>query len=212
MAYFPLFIDLKDKKCLIVGGGQVALRKLLTLLDFDAIVTVVAGDISAEIKLIFGSHSGRVVLIERDFTPSDCEGAVLAVAATDDRAINSRVAKLCREAGIPVNAVDQREDCTFIFPAYVREGNVVAAFSSAGNSPLITQKLKEQMTGILTPLTGQINELLGEKRSALSEAFGPDAAAIYEEIYRACLRAGRVITEEELEEILKKRGVFDNAL
>ena len=166
MAYFPMFLDIEGKHCLVVGGGKVALRKVQVLLDFGAHVTVVAQQIEKEIKDIAeqtqrkadeissmgfprsqerSESYGQVTIYERAYTEEDLQDKVFVVAATDNAAVNHEIAEDARKRNIPVNAVDQPKDCTFIFPSYIRKKNVVGAFSSAGNSPVLTQYLKKQM-------------------------------------------------------------------
>ena len=102
MAYFPMFIDIEKKKCLVAGGGTVALRKVRVLLDFGAQVMVVAPQIDSQILRL----TGNVCVKERTFEPEDLKECVLVVAATDDAAENHRIAQLARENNIPVNAAD----------------------------------------------------------------------------------------------------------
>ena len=174
MAYFPMFVDLTDKTCLVVGGGEVAYRKVKTLLDFDAKVTVVAesvcpklaelaevqdkkilsacdyvtgaGEVTSEDKVQSAcgrnaekadAPKNRVTIWVRPFQKEDCDGRLLVVAATDDRELNHNIAEYCKAAGIMVNAVDQKDDCSFIFSSYVREQNLVAAFHPGGELPLV---------------------------------------------------------------------------
>ena len=134
MAYFPMFVQLKNKKCLVIGGGRIALRKIEVLKDFEADVTVIAPEMIPQIRQI-----DKIRRIFRTFMEEDFKEAELVVAATNDPKVNSEISKICMQRKIPVNAVDQKEDCSFIFPSYVKEGEVVAAFSSGGQSPLITQ-------------------------------------------------------------------------
>ena len=147
MPYFPMFIELKDCPCLVVGGGSIASRKVAVLEDFGAKVTVIAPEISPEIRAM-----GTAICLEKEFDETDIKDWVLVVAATNDARLNRRVSKACRDRKIPVNAVDQIEDCSFIFPAYRKEGDVVAAFSSGGQSPSVAQYLKAYMAPAMTPL------------------------------------------------------------
>lgn len=205
MAYFPMFVDLTDKPCLVVGGGEVAYRKVRTLLDFDAEVTVVAEsvcpklaglaeacDITSEGKILSacgqdaekaetsdkkmlsacdcvtekgGSLRDKITICVRPFQKEDCDGKLLVVAATDDKDLNHNIAEYCKAAGIMVNAVDQKDDCSFIFSSYVKEQNLVAAFSSGGKSPVLTQYLKKKEADILTPFLGTLNEYMGDIRA-----------------------------------------------
>ena len=134
MAYFPMFVQLKNKKCLVIGGGRIALRKIEVLKDFEADVTVIAPEMIPQIRQI-----DKIRRMFRTFMEEDFKEAELVVAATNDPKVNSEISKICMQKKIPVNAVDQKEDCSFIFPSYVKEGEVVAAFSSGGQSPMITQ-------------------------------------------------------------------------
>lgn len=187
MAYFPMFVDLTDKTCLVVGGGEVAYRKVKTLLDFDAKVTVVAENVCPRLAGLAGARNvtsenkmltacgqdaekadaleQKITICVRPFQKEDCDGRLLVVAATDDKELNHNIAEYCKAAGIMVNAVDQKDDCSFIFSSYVREQNLVAAFSSGGKSPVLTQYLKKKETDILTPFLGTLNEYMGDIRA-----------------------------------------------
>ena len=177
-----MFIEIENKNCLVVGGGTVALRKVQVLLDFGAKVHVVAPKILPEICAM---EVQGVSLYPRAFCEEDLNGCVLAVAATDDAALNHQVAECAKNRPIPVNAVDQKEDCSFIFPSYVRQQNVVGAFSSGGNSPVLTQYLKNEMRKVLTPELGNANEYLGSIREQVKAAV--DTEASRKMVYRKVL-------------------------
>lgn len=180
MAYFPMFIDLEGQPCLIVGGGKVALRKVQVLRDFGAAVTVAAPEILREIEAIPG-----VVCLHREYGEELLEGMSLVVAATGDAAMNRVVSRRCRELKIPVNAVDQMEDCSFIFPSYLRRQDLVAAFSSSGKSPLMTQYLKARTEPVMTDFTGELAEYLGSIRSQVKARVATEAKR--REVYRLAL-------------------------
>ena len=202
MAYFPMFVQLEGRPCLVVGGGRVALRKARALRDFGALVTVVADEILEDIKRMEG-----VVWREGHFCPADLKGQALVVAAMDEKEKNHRVSVLCRERKIPVNAVDQIEDCDFIFPAYVKQGEVVAAFSSGGQSPAVAQYLKGRMEPEMTETLGELAVQLGKARERVKRMEPAGVRkGIYEEILRRGLEFGRPLSREELEEILACPG------
>lgn len=202
MAYFPMFVQLEGRPCLVVGGGRVALRKARALRDFGALVTVVADKILEDIKRMEG-----VVWREGNFCPADLKGQALVVAAMDDKEENHRVSVLCRERRIPVNAVDQIEDCGFIFPAYVKQGEVVAAFSSGGQSPAVAQYLKGRMEPEMTETLGELAAQLGKARERVKKMEPAEVRkGVYEEIFRRGLEFGRPLSREELEEILARPG------
>ena len=201
MSYFPMFIELKGKCCLIVGGGKIALRKVEVLKDFGAQVVLIAPVILPEIKKIKG-----VVCREKCFEREDLEGQELVVAATDDQELNHQISEVCRKEKIPVNAVDQTEDCSFIFPAYLKEGEVVAAFSSGGQSPVITQYLKAEMQPVMTPRLGELAACLGSLRKAVHQSVKTEEARkkIYREILQFGLNHDTIPSKEEIERIIEK--------
>ena len=197
-AYFPMFIEIEGRSCLIIGGGRIALHKIRVLSDFGVRMKVVAPEILPEIREL-----DNVDCCERYFEREDLKGQAMVIAATDDKEQNHRVSRMCREEKIPVNDVDQPEDCSFIFPAYLKEGDVVAAFSSGGLSPVITQYLKEQVRPILTPLLGQLADCLGRLRPKVQKSFPMEARKqIYRRILQLGLKKQAVPSEEETERMI----------
>lgn len=208
MAYFPMFVDMTERKCLIVGGGNVAYRKVIVMLDFGAKVTVVAEDICDELRKLTiddiasedktGSYTAnkenRITFIKRRFERKDCDGMEMVIAATDDNALNHEIAEYCKANGIMVNAVDQKADCSFIFPSYIKEKNLVAAFSSGGNSPVLTQYLKGKEQEILTPFLGELNEYMGQIREKVIAQYDTEAERkrVFKEILCAAIDNGRI--------------------
>lgn len=202
MAYFPMFVDLSEKPCLIVGGGKVACRKVKVMLDFGARVRVVAKEISQELRdlerTLADSEDPKLMEIKRkSFEEKDCDGMGLVIAATDDKALNHEIAQYCKMQGIMVNAVDQKEDCSFIFPSYVKEGNLIAAFSSGGNSPVLTQYLKEKEVEILTPFLGDLNEAMGRLRQKVISEYDEESKRkeVLKEILYKAIDRGRLPEE-----------------
>ena len=117
MAYFPLFISLEGLPCLVIGGGRVALRKIRTLSEFGAQITVVAPEILPELEALSGLR-----LIRRRFEEKDLEHMSLVFAASSDQECNRKAARLARKKGIRVNAADLPEECDFFFPALGKRG------------------------------------------------------------------------------------------
>ena len=202
MAYFPMFVDLSEKPCLIVGGGKVACRKVKVMLDFGAKVRVVAKEISQELRdlerTLADSEGPKPMEIKRkSFEEKDCDGIGFVIAATDDKALNHEIAQYCKVQGIMVNAVDQKEDCSFIFPSYVKEGNLIAAFSSGGNSPVLTQYLKEEEVEILTPFLGDLNEAMGRLRQKVISEYDEEnkRKEVLKEILYKAIDRGRLPEE-----------------
>ena len=201
MAYFPMFVQLKNKKCLVIGGGRIALRKIEVLKDFEADVTVIAPEMISQIRQI-----DKIRRIFRTFMEKDFKDAELVVAATDDQKVNSEISKICMQQKIPVNAVDQKEDCSFIFPSYVKEEEVVAAFSSGGQSPLITQYLKEKIKPDLNEELGQIAQILGSLRSLVKSCIATEQErkAFYKELLQIGLEDIDSLEEQRINEIIQK--------
>lgn len=208
MAYFPMFVDMTKRECLIVGGGNVAYRKVIVMLDFGAKVTVVAEDICDELRKLAiddiasedktGSYTAnkenRITFIKRRFERKDCDGMEMVIAATDDSVLNHEIAEYCEAKDIMVNAVDQKADCSFIFPSYIKEKNLVAAFSSGGNSPVLTQYLKGKEQEILTPFLGELNEYMGQIREKVIAQYDTQAERkrVFKEILCAAIDNGRI--------------------
>ncbi|OYO59595.1 uroporphyrin-III C-methyltransferase/precorrin-2 dehydrogenase/sirohydrochlorin ferrochelatase/precorrin-2 dehydrogenase/sirohydrochlorin ferrochelatase [Lachnotalea glycerini] len=201
MAYFPMFIELKNKPCLIVGGGTVAYRKVIVLKDFEADITVVSSTISEKIR-----QCQPIICKEKEFEEADLEGMQLVIAATDDEQTNHDIALLCKMRGIAVNAVDQIEDCSFIFGSYVKEKDVVAAISSAGKSPVITQYLRDYMQQILTEEIGEMADFLGDLRPRVKEEIvnQSERKKVYQDLLAITLEKKELPQEEEIEAVMKR--------
>lgn len=125
MAYFPFMMDIESKDCLVVGGGKIACRKVTDLLQFGARVTVIANEICQEIREVSLEEASHVGLVDRPFMESDLTGRFLVIAATNDEELNRRISKSCMDLGILVNAVDIKDVCSFIFPAMIKQDELV---------------------------------------------------------------------------------------
>ncbi len=153
--YFPFFIDIEEQPVLIVGGGAVALRKAEKLLPYKPRLRAVAPEFCPEFAAL-----PSVVRIQRPFADSDLEECRVVIAATNDREENCRIAALCRSRGILLNAVDDRENCGFLFPALVKRGSVSIGVSTGGASPVAAAWIKEQIAALLPEnLEAVIDEL-----------------------------------------------------
>ena len=171
--FYPLFIELRHRRVLVVGGGVVAERKVATLLQAEADVTVVAPEIGPGLEKL--EASGAIRTARREFEEADLDGALLVVSATDDPDTQERVAKLARAQRILVNTVDQPRLCDFIVPAIVRRGDVVAAISTSGKSPSLAATLKERVEGVITDDVARAAHLLGAFRSEVHARFADPA-------------------------------------
>jgi uroporphyrin-III C-methyltransferase / precorrin-2 dehydrogenase / sirohydrochlorin ferrochelatase len=141
--YFPVFFNLAGQKVLVVGGGDVALRKVALLERTGASITVIAPRIHAE--LMARAAAGALTLGIREFVPADLDGARLVIVATSRRAVNRWIATLSESRGIPVNVVDDREASRFIVPAIIDRDPVLVAISTGGASPVLARRLRERV-------------------------------------------------------------------
>lgn len=202
MPLFPIFIDLKGRRALIVGGGRVALRKAERLMPYGADICAVA----PEFEDAFRSLSG-VTLLERRFEPGDIEGAALVIAATDDGELNAAVSELCRWENIPVNVVDDLEKCSFVFPALVQRGELSVGISTGGASPSAAQYVRRGVEQLVPEGFEDILGFLAAHRAAVKAALPPERrAGAYAGLFERCMELGRALSEEELAAFLGGDG------
>ena len=170
--YMPVSIALKDRACLVVGGGLVALRKIETLLDYDTRVTVIAP--RAVEKIEYHATRGRIKLEKREYRSPEGSRYSIAIAASDDGDINRLVADDCRRSGVPVNVVDAPHLSTFIFPAVVRRGHLTAAISTDGKAPFISGHLRLVLGNIFPEHWEKLVEYAIEFRKKVRIRWGSD--------------------------------------
>ncbi len=199
MAYFPFFMDLKGREGLVVGGGAVAARKIGKLLPYGPRLTVAAPEILPEIEELPG-----LTLLSRVFDPAMLEGKFFVIAATDDREANREIAALCRERGTLVNAVDDKEQCTFLFPALVKRGDLTVGVSTAGASPSAAAWVKRRVDEAVPEDFGELLDYLASLRSMV-RARVPEArrAAVFSRLFSVCLEGGFPLEEAALEAVLE---------
>ncbi len=167
MAYYPLFLDMKGRRCLVVGGGQVAARKVEGLLAAGASVAVVSVSLDPEIDRLKAER--RIQHVARQYQSGDLKGYTVVIAATDDEATNERVAMDARRSDVLVNVVDQPALCDFIVPSVIRRGNVVLAISTGGLSPALARWLREHLETFVTEDFERLAQLLADVRVELRE-------------------------------------------
>lgn len=154
MKYFPLFFDFNGQKVLVVGGGDVALRKVALLERAGAAITLVAPRVAPE--LLRRAADGALSVATREFIPEDLDGARLVIVATSHRALNRWIAGLSEARSIPVNVVDDRLASRVIVPAIIDRDPVLVAVSSAGASPVLARRLRERVEALLPPRIGRL--------------------------------------------------------
>jgi siroheme synthase-like protein len=146
-SYLPLFFNLTDRPCLVVGGGVVALRKVKDLLQAGAAVTVVSPEVVLDLRKL--ADENRCRWLEREYQSPEGADYQLVVATTDNPDVNRQVYEDCNARAIPVNVVDQPHLCSVIFPAAIRRGMITAAISSGGKAPFFTRYVKERLETFL---------------------------------------------------------------
>ena len=167
---YPIFLDLSGRRCVVVGGGEVASRKARKLLQARAEVVVISPEIKAELESV------AVEIHRRPYKEGDLDGAYLAFAATDSREVNAAVAREAKERGIPVNVADEPSEGDFAAPSVLRRGGLQVAVSTGGASPALARRIKDE----------------------LEESFGPEWAGLVEELHAA--RRNGEAADENLEE------------
>jgi uroporphyrin-III C-methyltransferase/precorrin-2 dehydrogenase/sirohydrochlorin ferrochelatase len=168
MEYLPIFLRLVDRPCAVIGGGEVAARKVGLLLDAGARVTVTAPRLCAELADLVGS--GRIVHRAQQFAADALDGATVVIAATDERAVNAEVSRLAQQRRIPVNVVDDPELCSFILPAIVDRSPVVVAVSTGGSTPVLARLLRARLETLIPVAYGELAKLAQRFRERVKGA------------------------------------------
>lgn len=156
MGFYPIFVDLAGRRCVVIGGGPVAERKVEGLLAAEAAVTVIAPQLTSRLQAL--AAAGRVRHVAREYVPGDLEGCALAFTATGGGEINAAVAGEGRARGVWVNAADDPPRCDFILPAVLRRGRLAVAVATGGASPALASAVRDRLA-----------RHLGEEYTALSE-------------------------------------------
>jgi uroporphyrin-III C-methyltransferase/precorrin-2 dehydrogenase/sirohydrochlorin ferrochelatase len=173
VSYYPVALDLRERRCVVIGGGSLAEQKVLGLREAGARVTVVSPTLTPALEELARRHA--IDVRRRHYRRGDLRDARLAIAATDDRAGNAAVFAEAEALGIPLNAVDDVPHCSFIAPAIHREGPITVTVSTAGKSPAMAVRLRERIAKVVTRADARLVELLGELRPEIAARI-PDAA------------------------------------
>ncbi len=193
MKYYPINLDLAGRKVLVIGAGVVAHRKVVSLVECGALVTVVSPAFCAALARMKG-----IQRVQRGYRKTDLRGACLVISATDSPTVNRRAWEQARAAGVPVNVVDQPELCTFTVPAVCRRGDLVIAVSTGGGSPALSGRIRERIEATITPAFGRHLDLLRDLRSEVR------ASTLGVEQRGALLRS---MAGDEVREIIERQGL-----
>ncbi len=165
MKYYPLFLDITDRKCIVVGGGDVAERKVARLLDFGADVVVVGKTLTPGLATL--KSEGEINHIDADYEKSFIDGALLVIGATDRDDVNEQISRDGREKGILVNIVDDPGKCDFLLPSLLRQGDLLIAISTGGKSPALAKKLRKELEHLFGAEYQTLLEVMGKLRERL---------------------------------------------
>jgi len=179
---YPVSLLIEGRLCAVIGGGKVAERKVLSLLEAGAHVRVVSPEVTPGIAQL--AEEGRVEWRQAVASETDIADAFLVIAATDDREMNARIAAAAKAAGKLVNAVDQPEDCNFFVPASVRRGPILLTVSTGGGAPALAKRLRESLEAQFGPAYGELAGLMDRIREDVIRSLPgqADRAAAWERI------------------------------
>ncbi|PKM76787.1 MAG: siroheme synthase [Firmicutes bacterium HGW-Firmicutes-15] len=204
---YPIYLQLAGKKCLVVGGGKVAERKVETLLEYEASIRVVSPE--AEPNIQTWSDQGLLDWRRGVFQQQDLDDVFLVFIATGDESINKGITALCREKGILVNAVDDPPNCDFYVPSILRRNSLCVAISTEGKSPLLAGKLRRELEDTIPYEYGEWVDILGDLRDRIkgSNLSIEARKTLFEELVNSdileLLQAGRKeIIEERIEQCM----------
>jgi len=193
--YLAVFLSLKGRRAVVVGGGQVAARKVDALAKAGARVTVVAPRLLPQ--LAGRAAASDLEHVAAEFSPEQLDGVALAVAATDDAGVNGAVSRAAQERQIPVNVVDQPSLSSFIFPAIVDRSPLVVAVSSAGGAPVLARRVRAQIEALLPARLGVLARFMRERREKVRRALGALARRAFWERIAGGATASRVLAGDE---------------
>ena len=183
MDYLPVFLQLRARRAVIVGGGRVAARKADLLVRAGALVTVVAPHLHEDLRS--RAAAGELTHLSESFVPVHLDGAVVVIAATGLRDVNAAVSEAARQRGVPVNVVDDASLSTFIFPAIIDRSPVIVAVGSGGHAPVLARWVRERIEAILPASLGALARFMGERRKSVHRVLGSAARrSFWERIVR----------------------------
>lgn len=174
MEFLPTFFNIKNQRCVVIGGGEIATRKAALLIAAQAIIHVVAPEISSAMQTLVADNKGSIK--QGGYQASDLDGARLVIAATDDEALNRAVSEAAQQRQIPVNVVDNPALCSFILPAIVDRSPIVVAVSSGGQSPVLTRLIRGKLETLIPAAYGELAGVAGSFRDQVKAKFNTISA------------------------------------
>jgi len=200
MGYYPVFLEMKDRRCVVIGGGAVAERKVEGLVTAGANVTVISPEITDGLKELL--KQGAIRHVAREYQTGDRAGYDLVFVATDNLEINAVVSSEARSLRIWVNSADDPDHCDFILPAVIRRGDLAVAVSTGGVSPAVTRAIREELDEYFNADYARFVQIAGEVRRELRErCVSPGASAWNRALkgeFRRLIKEGKPVQAKEL--------------
>jgi len=191
---YPLFLKLKNTKCVVIGGGSIAERKISSLLKAEADVTVISPELTKRLKIL--RDRGKICFQKRIYRHGDLDPFFLVIAATNSSEVNKKIFKEAIERGILINSVDDPENSNFFVPSLIRRGDLQIAFSSSGKVPYLTKKLREHFDKKFHRDLGRELKMLHKLRTKIIKETGENQKFKNQKF--------KEIIEPKINEILKK--------
>ena len=174
MKYYPICLDIRNRNCLVVGGGSVGTRKVKKLLECGAKVTVVSIDVTEKLKEL--SDCGVIQMKERDFQTADLDDRFLVIGATDNQELNIKIHAEAEQRGLLCNIADHPKACNFILPSIVNRGDLIIAISTSGKSPAFAKRLRKRLEKEFGNEYAEFLNLMGAiRQKLLSQDHEPEA-------------------------------------
>jgi precorrin-2 dehydrogenase/sirohydrochlorin ferrochelatase len=199
MKYYPVHLDINNRKVLVVGGGSVGTRKVKTLLDCGARVTVVSPEVSRQLREL--AASGDIKLAERSYQSEDLNGVFVVIGATDDETLNQQISSDADRLNTLCNIADRPEVCNFILPSIVHREDLVITISTSGKSPALAKKLRQALENQFGEEYGTLLQLMGAiRKKLLQQTHEPEVhKPLFEQLINSDLIV--MIQESEVEKI-----------
>lgn len=186
MNYYPVNLKIKDRPCLVVGGGKVGTRKVKGLMQCDARVVVVSPVVSLAIERLAGQ--GKIVWKKKDYDPSDLDGFFLVIGSTSNQDVNWQISRDAEEKGMICNIADVPDACNFILPSVIRRGPLTVTVSTSGQSPAFSKSLRRQMDSMFGPEYEMFLSIMGGiRKTLLAEAHDHEA---HKPLFEAIIKGG----------------------
>ena len=180
-AYYPAFVDVRDRRCVVIGGGDIGEEKVHKLLECGAKVMVISPKVNDGVRRLVNDDG--VGWVQREYQPGDLKGAFIAIAATNDNRVNRQIATEAEERNVLLNVVDVTHLCTFIAPSVARRGDVTIAVSTGGASPALARKFREELSRTRLLEFADLTPLLAEARADLKRK----GVTVHPDHWQACI-------------------------